>query len=254
MSAPIGLQLYTLREALASDFEGVVRKVAEIGYVGVETAGFPGTTPQNAAKLFAALGLNVPGAHLPLPLGDKKTETLETMAVLGCHYLICSWLDPKIYFTSLDGIRRASDLLNEAGTVAAQNGLTLLYHNHWSEYEKVDDQYVYQVMLQHLEPNVLFEFDTYWAQVAGVDAATVLKSLGDRAPLLHIKDGPLKMDVPQLAVGEGKMDFHKVIDAAGKSAQWLVVELDECATDMMEAVRKSYRYLTSEGLANRRNS
>lgn len=254
MSAPVGLQLYSLREELASDFEGVVRKVAEIGFAGVETAGFPGTTPQRAAKLFSELGLKVPGAHLPLPLGNKKTETLETMSILGCRYLICSWLDPKIYYTSLDGIRRACDLLNEAGTVAAQNDLILVYHNHWSEYEQVDGQYVYQVMLQHLDPKVLFEFDTYWAQVAGVDAATVLKSLGDRAPLLHIKDGPLKQDVPQVAVGEGQMDFHKVIDAAGKSARWLIVELDECATDMMEAVRKSYQYLTREGLGSGRTS
>jgi len=253
MPAPIGLQLYTLREALASDFEGVVRKVAEIGYVGVETAGFPGTTPKNAVKLFADLGLKVAGAHLPLPLGDKKTETLETISTLGCRYLICSWLDPKIYYTSLDGIRRACDLLNEAGTVAAQNGLVLVYHNHWSEYEKVDGQYVYQVMLQHLDLKVQFELDTYWAQVGGVDAVTALKALGDRAPLLHIKDGPLKQDVPQVAVGEGKMDFHKVTPA-GKSAQWLIVELDECATDMMEAVAKSYRYLTNEGLGSGRKS
>src|SRR5258708_31978252 len=157
MPAPIGIQLYTLREALASDFEGVVRKVAEIGYVGVETAGFAGTTPKNAAKLFADLGLKVAGVHLPLPLGDKKTETLETNSNLDCRYLICGGVDPKTYFTSLDGIRRACDLLNEASAVTAQNGLVLVYHNHWSEYEKVDGQYVYQVMLQQLDPKVQFE-------------------------------------------------------------------------------------------------
>jgi sugar phosphate isomerase/epimerase len=253
VSAPIGLQLYTLRDALASDFEGVVGQVAKIGYIGVETAGFPGTTPKAAAKLFGELGLTVAGAHLPLPLGDKKNETLETMSALGCRYLICSWLDPKVYFTSLDTVRRACDLLNEAQAVAAQHGLLLVYHNHWSEFEKVDGRFVYQVMLESLDPKVLFELDTYWAQVAGVDAAGVLKSLGARAPLLHIKDGPCLMDAPQVAVGEGRMDFHKVIGAASNAAQWLIVELDECATDMLEAVRKSYQYLTDNGLGSGRN-
>src|SRR5258708_25375181 len=180
-----------------------------MGYVGVETAGFPGTTPKAAIKLFGELGLTVPAAHLPLPLGDKKNGTLETMSILGCRYLICGGVDPKAYFTSLDGGRRGCDLLNEAGAVAAQNGLILVYHNHWSEYEQVDGRFVYQAMLDSLDPKGLFEFDTYWAQVAGVDAADVLKSLGTPAPLLHIKDGPLLIDAPQAAVSQGRLDVHK---------------------------------------------
>ncbi len=74
MTKPIAVQLYSLREALATDFDGTIRRVADIGYAGVETAGFAGTTPQHAAELFRSLGLTVPSAHSPLPLGDKRSE------------------------------------------------------------------------------------------------------------------------------------------------------------------------------------
>ena len=83
MAAPLGLQLYTLREAAAQDYEGVVRKVAEIGYKGVEPAGFPGTTAEAAKKLYDDLGLEVTSAHLPLPVGEKQQEGLENAQALG---------------------------------------------------------------------------------------------------------------------------------------------------------------------------
>ena len=65
MTAPVALQLYTLRNAAQEDFEGTVCKVADIGYVGVELAGFPGTTVEAARKLFDELELEVCSAHLP---------------------------------------------------------------------------------------------------------------------------------------------------------------------------------------------
>ena len=79
MPAPIALQLYTVREAIQGDYEGVVRRVAEMGYLGVEPAGFPGTTPEDAGKLFRELGLAVPSAHAPLP------------GMPGCPQVHCEW-------------------------------------------------------------------------------------------------------------------------------------------------------------------
>jgi sugar phosphate isomerase/epimerase len=71
-----------------------------------------------------------------------------------------------------------------------------------------------------------------------------------RLPILHIKDGMLEKDGPMTAVGSGKLDMPAIIGAADPTVlEWLVVELDRCATDMMEAVRQSYAYLTAQGLA-----
>ncbi len=73
----------------------------------------------------------------------------------------------------------------------------------------------------------------------------LVKELGPRAPLLHIKDGPAVKNEPMVAVGDGMMDFPSLIQAAGENTEWLIVELDQCATDMLEAVGKSYRYLAT---------
>ena len=75
MTPPISLQLYTLRDLLSQDFEGTIRNVADMGFVGVETANMFGDSPASAASLFRELGLTVSGAHSPLPLGDQKHLT-----------------------------------------------------------------------------------------------------------------------------------------------------------------------------------
>ena len=247
MAAPVALQLYSVREELEKGFDAGVRKVAVMGYAGVETAGFPGTTPEAAAKLFRDLGLTACSAHVGLPIGDTKAETLDTMNALGSTRIV-SGFGPKDYET-VDAIKETCDKLNEAGEVAAENGMTFSIHNHWWEFLRVGDRYAYQIALDHLAPAILFEVDTYWVQTAGVDPATAVRELGSRAPLLHIKDGPCKRDVPMTAVGDGEVDFHGIVKASAGVVEWMIVELDSCATDMMEAVAKSCAYLTSEGLA-----
>jgi sugar phosphate isomerase/epimerase len=246
---PIALQLYTIRDLLTKDYEGTIRKVADMGYVGVETANMFGGSPASAAKLFSELGLTVSGAHGALPLGDQKQEVIDTMQALNCKRLILPWQPPEKY-SSLDGIKNVCDLLNEGAVVARANGFQLGYHNHWFEYEFVENRLPVDVMLEHLDPNVFLEVDVYWVQTAGQNPVEVVRRLGSRAPLLHIKDGPCQIEAPMTALGEGVVDIPGVVAAGERSTEWLVVELDRCATDMMEAVRKSYQYLIAKGLAH----
>jgi sugar phosphate isomerase/epimerase len=246
MTQPIALQLYTVRDLLKEDFEGVIHRVAEIGYEGVETAGFPAsTTPEKAARLFTRLGLEVTSAHTPLPLGDDKNRVLDAAAVLDCRRIISGHLPPEEY-ASIDKIKRACDRLSEANAVAVANGLEFGVHNHWWEFQTVKGQYPYQFWLEELDPAIFFELDLYWIQSAGLDPVEIIKAFGNRAPLLHVKDGPTPSDTsaPMTAVGDGVLDYPDFIEAALSSAEWLIVELDRCATDMMTAVEKSYRYLS----------
>jgi sugar phosphate isomerase/epimerase len=251
MTFPIALQLYSVREAMAEDFVGVVREVAHIGYAGVEPIfRLPNTTVVEAANLFEELGLEVPSAHVPLPLGEDRDRVLDFMAVMKCKRLV-SGKGPES-FETLDLIRETCDLFNEACAVAAQNGLEFGIHNHWWEFLQVEGRYVYHLMLEQLDPAISFEIDTYWVQTAGLNPAQVLMELGPRVPLLHIKDGPAARDVAQVAVGEGVLDVPGIIQAAGDNTKWLIVELDHCATDMLKAVEDSYRYLVEEGLGHGR--
>jgi sugar phosphate isomerase/epimerase len=248
MLAPIALQLYTVREALAKDFNGVIKHIADLGYVGVETAGVFGGSPASAAKLFADLGLTVCSAHGALPLGDKKQEVIDMLGALNCKRLVLAWQPPAL-FKTVESIQRVCDSLNEANAVAQANGFTLGYHNHWFEYELLDGRPAADIMAEYLDPSVFLEVDVYWVRTGGQDPVEVVRRLGPRASLLHIKDGPGSVEAPMVAVGAGTLDVPGVVAASAGSAQWLIVELDRCATDMLEAVEKSYGYLIGKGLA-----
>ena len=91
MALPIALQLYTVRDAMAADFVGTIKKIADFGYVGVEGAGvvYEHASPKEAAKLFKDLGLTVVSAHEKLPLGDDKNAVLDRMATLGTTRIVC---------------------------------------------------------------------------------------------------------------------------------------------------------------------
>jgi sugar phosphate isomerase/epimerase len=217
-----------------------------MGYAGVEPAGFPGTTATKAGKLFAELGLEVPSAHLAVPIGDQKNEVLEAMEAIGSKRVI-SGKGPEDFVT-LDKIKATCYLFNQASVNARSAGMTFGIHNHWWEFTQVEGRYVYQIMLDYLEPDVFFEIDTYWVQTAGVDPVKVVNELGSRVPILHLKDGPCVKEEPMTAIGDGLMDFPAIIQAGGDNNEWLIVELDRCATDMEQAVAKSYHYLVNQGL------
>lgn len=243
---PIALQLYSVRENLAEDFEKTLREVAGMGYTNVETAGFPQTTAAEEAQLYQKLGLNVVSAHLPLPLGEQQQQVIETAAALGCKRIISAWLPPEQYLT-VDDILRNCDRFNEAAAVAQAHGLSFGVHNHDFEFAPVPDdgRRGYDIWREALDPAIFFELDTYWIQVAGHDPAQVVREAGARAPLLHIKDGPAVRDQPMVALGQGVIDIPAILDAAGEHTEVLIVELDHCATDMMVAARESYIYLNN---------
>ncbi|MGB0386224.1 MAG: sugar phosphate isomerase/epimerase family protein [Ardenticatenaceae bacterium] len=250
MTPPIALQLYTVRDLLADDFVGTMEQVAGMGYVGVETAFFgEHMSAAQAGKLFQALGLTVVAAHCEIPLGEEQAPVLEMMAALDCRRMIWHGWPRDEDYGSMEGIKRLAERYNAANAVAQANGMGFGIHNHWWEFESVEGRYPYQILLKEMDPTIFFEIDTYWVKTAGLDPVKVLEELGSRAPVLHIKDGPATRHEPMVAVGDGTMDFAAILAAAEGHTECLVVELDECATDMMDAVARSYEYLVGGGFA-----
>ena len=244
---PAGLQLYSLREALAEDFEGTVRAVADIGYTGVEPfGGMPGGL-ENSAQLFRELGLEVFNSHIPYPDDENKDAVLALAEAWGLNRVAIAFMPPS-EFETVDGIKRTCEQLNIAGEFACANGLELGYHNHWWEFKQLNGTNTLDLMLSELDDSVFLQIDTYWVQVGGLDAVDFVRQAGSRAPLIHLKDGPLTPEGDMTALGQGKMDVAGIV-AAAPNADWHIVELDRCATDMLEAVRDSYDYLVSNNLA-----
>lgn len=252
MTPQIGLQLYTVRDQLAQDFSGTLRRVAEMGYAGVETAFFSEEiAPDVAGRELRALGLTVLAAHTAPPLGESREGALRMADALGCRRIIWhGWpRDPR--YDTLDGIGRLAEEFNAAGAAAVAAGLEFGIHNHWWECEPIEGELPYRLLLAELDPDILFELDAYWARVAGLDPAAVAAELGARLPLLHLKDGPAVQEEPRrmTALGTGALDIPPIIRAAGDGLEWAIVELDRTETDVFEAVAESYRYLTDQGLA-----
>ena len=251
MTPPIALQLYTVRELLAQDFHGTMEQVAAMGFVGVETAFFENVTPSQAAEAFTDLDLVVPAVHCEVPLGEKREEALELAATFGCRRLVWHGWPQDVDYSTVEGIKRLADRYNHANDVARANGCSFGIHNHWWEFEAVEGHYPYQILRAEMDDTIFFEVDTYWVKTAGLDPTAVVAELGDRVPLLHLKDGPAKKGQPMLAAGQGVMDFPAIIESATHS-EWFILEMDECATDMLAAIQQSYRYLTAVLSSNSR--
>jgi len=267
MTPEITVQLYSVRGQAAADYEGTIRAIAAMGFGCVEPAGFPGSSPEKAAGLFQELGLKAPSCHCALPVGAEKNAVIETALLLGHKFLITG-CPPKFkeHFVSVDAVRALADLYSEAAANAAEHGLQVGYHNHDWDLTEVGGRPGYRIFLENTPDSVLWEADVFWVAKAGIDPAAFLTEIGSRGQVLHFKDGTLRADdtfteaetedgkimvseaVPFLPAGRGEVDLLAASKAA-THAQYIAVELDSYTGDMIEAVRQSYDYLTSNGIA-----
>lgn len=251
-SAPVGVQLYSLREAAAVDFRAVLHDVAAAGAVGVELAGFHGLSAAEVAETLRDVGLAVASGHVGDATPDALSRALDDLQTVGGDTAVLAFLPPAA-FADADAVARSAELINTGAAVAAARGVTFGYHNHfWELASTIDGRTALSALFDRLEPGVVAELDIYWTRVGGADPASVISELGDRVRLLHVKDGPADdPQAPMVAVGRGVVDVAGALTASG-SVAWHIVELDRCATDMLTAVRDSISFLVDAGLSRGR--
>jgi sugar phosphate isomerase/epimerase len=244
---PTALQLYTVREQLTVDRPGVLARVAALGYGAVEPFGILDDPDGLRADLDAA-GLFACSVHA-VPIGEQADAVVRAARTLGADTVIVPYLPPA-RFAGADGVRDLARELNERAAWLAGQGLRLGYHNHDFELSSlVGGTPALEVLADQLDDAVLLEVDTYWAAVGGQDVPALLRRLGDRVRYLHVKDGPaVSRDDFMTAVGAGRLPVAEIL-AASPSADWHVVELDRCATDMLTAVADSMAWLVRNGMA-----
>jgi sugar phosphate isomerase/epimerase len=245
-SNPPAVQLYSLREQLPADRKGILERIAAAGYGAVETWNVLADPEGMRADLDAA-GLAVCSVHAH-PAGEQAADILAAVKTLGADTVIVPHLPPA-RFADAAGVAAVATELNAIAAGCADAGLRLGYHNHDFELSSLlDGRPALEVLADALDDAVLLEVDTYWAAVGGQDVPALLGRLGDRVRYLHVKDGPITKEDPMTAVGTGLMPIADVL-AAAPSAEWHIVELDRCATDMMTAVEQSLEWLAAHGLA-----
>lgn len=249
MSRPISVQLYSLREECQQDFPAVIKRLGEIGYVGVEPFSLLDYEASEVKSMLDDAGLVTSSAHVNLIREADVEAALDAQAELGNMNIIVPMVPPNV-FENHDTIQAVADEMNAANEKVRVYGMTLGYHNHWWEFQnKIDGRTAYDHFFDLMAPEIFSELDVYWAQTGGADPITVIRNLADRCRFLHVKDGPC--DDPasdHVAVGDGIVDIAGILGSAD-AAEWHVVELDRCGTDMFTAVQGSHAFLVGEGLS-----
>lgn len=254
----IGIQLYTLRNALDKDAAGTLKQVAAAGYKQVELYGFPDADAMIAGAKDAGLAIN--SAHFQWdsvvsPKDDAMSDfskILDKAHDTGLSHLVIPYLTEGDRKT-LDRYKQIAENANKAAVLAKKAGIKLSYHNHNFEFEPKEGGVTpYDVFIKEFSPDVGFEIDVFWVKAAGLDPAELIKKLSGRVTQLHLKDlkdglklpsyGSLPNDAFQ-ELGDGIIPMEPII-AAAKAAgvQHCHVEQDQ-SPDALASIRQSMDYL-----------
>jgi sugar phosphate isomerase/epimerase len=245
----VALQLYTVRDDMAKDFAGTLKKVAEIGYPAVELAGTGGLSAKELRALLDGLGLKVVGTHVGLDGLTKDLQaTMEYNLTIGNPFLVCPGI-PEERRSNADAWRETGAIFNRAAGEARKSGLAVAYHNHDIEFKQFDGKYGLDIFLEATDASLVgVELDVFWAQYGKVNPVQYMSKHPGRFPLLHLKD--MGTDGKSMTeVGEGIVDFMGIFAQAERAGvRAYIVEQDTCARPPLESVRISLENLKRWGV------
>lgn len=245
---PLSVQLWTLRELVAEDLPGTLRRLADLGFSNVEP--FRVRDAEGLGDALRDAGLQAPTTHQVFLRDGSIDEVAAMAAAAGIGTVIDPVVAPE-FWTTREDIARTAERLNDAAVIAARHGITVGYHNHAHEFvNEIDGRPALEYFATLLAPEVVLEVDTYWVTVGGHDPVDVLGRLGDRVVAIHVKDGPGTAEKKdQVAVGRGALPIPAILAAAPDALR--VIELDDCRTDRFEAVADSFAYLSGSAAGGR---
>lgn len=271
LQRPVGLQLYTVREQAAADLASTLAAVSAIGYREVELAGLYERPAREFASLLRAHDLRATAAHYSMfALQSGLEEKIADLQTLGVGYLVCSFPGaPDVARIAnapggpgaaivrgeltLDEWRWNADEMNRIAETAAAAGLRCAYHNHAMEFVAYDGTVAFDELLKRTDPSLVdIELDCAWVAAGGENPADYLKKIAERTTLLHIKD-VIDADAEKIettAVGSGVIDWRAVFEAVDPAQlAHYFVEQEHFRSTPLEAIRRSFDYLTSPEMA-----
>jgi sugar phosphate isomerase/epimerase len=250
----VGLQLYTIRDDINEDLVAALKQVADIGYTNLEEAGynegkFYGIAPTKFKEMISDMNMRLIACHTPMSgIRQGWEKRLEDSIKAGCKYIVVSSL-PGSERKALDNYKKAAEEFNKAGEISKKYGLQLAYHNHAFEFEELDGQIPYEVMLNETDQKlVTFELDLYWSVKAGFEPVDLIQRYPGRFELWHVKDMDNTQERYFTEVGSGIIDFKSIFNQKKRSGmKYYFVEQDICRNlKPMEAIAKSYQYLSKQ--------
>lgn len=262
----VGLQLYTIRDAMAADVPGSLKKVSDMGYKYLELAGygdgkFYGYSPADFKKLVEDMGMVVLSSHTQVEAEGITLENAKKMAddhaALGVSYCVQPWVVPEARTTIASYQKMAADW-NQVGKIMKETGIQFGYHNHNFEFDTVEGKIPYfDVFMAELDKDlVTMELDLFWTTKAGQNPIEIIKKYPGRFQLFHMKD-MFTNEAPFFTtdgvsdfapVGAGVIDFKSILavkDIAGM--KYMIVEQDSTKDGLpFDAIQTSITNLTTK--------
>ena len=246
---PISVQLYSVRDDCAKDFDAALAAIAKLGFAGVEFAGYHkygGKAKELRAKL-DELKLKVAATHIGTGSfrGDALNKTIEFHQEIGCKYLIVPG-DPD--FTNPDKSKALADFFNETAAKLKPHGLACGYHNHTGEFAKVGNTNHWELFADRTNKDVVLQVDCGWAAAAGQDCADLMKRHPGRMKAVHIKPTVFGDPSGKKAIfGQDSVNWGPVLTACRDvgGTEWLTLEQEVYpdGKSAMECTELSYAAL-----------
>ena len=243
-SLPIGLELYSVREALKRDLEGTLRSVARMGYQCVEFYApyfeWTENRTRQVRKLLNDLGLRCYSTHNDESYfrGDKLLRARDLNLILGCRYIVMSSSDPQ---PTVEGWRVVAEQLNSAADHLEASGLKVGYHNHELEFTPLAGVRPIEIMAKNTKPSIMLQLDVGTCLKAGSDPTAWIRANPGRIRSLHLKDwsSDARKDYKVL-FGEGDANWKQILDAAESigGAEYLLIEQEGSRFSEIETARR----------------
>ncbi len=244
---PIGLQLYSVRQDCEKDLAPVLEAVAEMGYQGVEFAGYYGHTAQQLRELLDQNGLKCCGSHLQLPVleGDELKKTIEFNKTIGNKYLIVAWM-PDTYAESLESVKKAAKQFDDIAAKIKDQGMVVGYHAHGGDFKKIGNEFAWDLLFENTCKDVVMQMDLGNSLEAGGDPIASLRRFPGRSKTIHLKEtgGPATA-----VVGEGDVDWKTVFEICESTGgtEWYIVEHERDTGTPLENVDRCLQSLKKMG-------
>ena len=241
----LGVQLYTVRNEMSTDFEGSLQKIAAIGYKQVEFAGYFNRTPQQVREILNRYGLESPSVHVPLyEIQTKLDKAIEAAKIIGHNLIVCPWLDPNNR-KSMDDYKRHAATFNKAAESCRKAGIEFAYHNHDFEFIPFNGKLPFDLLLAETDKNLVkIELDLYWIIKAKKSPIDYMKNNPGRFIAFHVKDMDSTPRGSFTEVGRGVINFKELFAGSKKAGvKYFIVEQDETPGSPFDSIKTSFDYL-----------
>jgi len=239
---PVGTQLWCVRKQLATEIPGTLNALSAIGFDGVELENAFGKSGTEWRKHLDAAKLKPCGFHHRLDelQGDKLAATVAFNQAIGNRNLIIRSLPPEVYKSS-DLLKKTADAVNEIAGKTKPHGMRVGYHNHMTDFNRIDGEYWWNLFADRTTKDVILQFDTGNAsEVAGVPVVDLIRRNAGRTVSMHVK--PFSKKNPDAYLGADELDWPAIMKASESvgGIEWYIIEYEREGVPPLESLKANF--------------